>query len=108
MTLRRKSRLSLTGRGFVSTAVSLSASGGDGAAIVVASASPGATPAEQRRFVVLAEPTTLASQTVPAIGYDWSEPFALWPKAELHAHLNGCVPPALFRDLLVEAGVAGE
>lgn len=35
-----------------------------------------------------------------------TEPLALWPKAELHAHLNGCVPPALFRDLLVEAGVA--
>jgi adenosine deaminase len=30
----------------------------------------------------------------------------VWPKAELHAHLNGCVPPALFRDLLVEAGIA--
>src|SRR5688500_337034 len=32
-------------------------------------------------------------------------PFALQVKGELHAHLNGCVPPALFRDLLVEAGV---
>lgn len=31
--------------------------------------------------------------------------YALEEKAELHAHLNGCVPPTLIRDLLVEAGV---
>ena len=38
-------------------------------------------------------------------GEAYSSSLALRAKAELHAHLNGCVPPTLFNDLLVEAGV---
>lgn len=44
-------------------------------------------------------------ETRQGLSHQRSTTIAGLPKAELHTHLNGCVPPSLFRELLLEAGI---